>query len=703
VLSRISFLADDSSGSVGTHLAEYTYLGLGMVVKVDYPEPDLRLDLAHGGGADPYDGLDRFDRVDDLLWRNYGASSDAVRIKHGYDWASNRLWREDTVSKSQGTPVYLDEYYTYDGMYQLKNFDRGQLNGGYTGISGTPTKEEDWTLDPLGNWTGFVQKAAGTTSLDQARTVNEANEITNITETVGTAWPTPAYDRNGNSTSFPRPLALGSAYTATYDAWNRLVKLADGVDTVQENAYDGQNWRTVTKLYSGGTLSQTRHQYYSSQWQLVEEREGSATTPDRQWVWGIRYIDDLVLRERDTDANGSVDERLYAMQDPNWNVVAVAGTGGVVQERYSYTPYGVVTKLSASFGASSATIQWNEILYAGYRYDSSTGLYCVRYRYYHPEIGRWFSRDPLLYGAKDANLYRYTQSNPYLGTDSYGLSGPVRIGKWVTSADGICADVGLLDISMDLFKIPQAPMISLGASLIGGVQICAVCPSDEIGYYMYVGLGPSAGASIAPIFNIGARVGVAFVWNMPNADSYLGKFYNVAFSGSVGLIPAAFLGWPAALLGFNIEGFTGDPVDFFKGLILGRPWSATMGFTVGWKQTAFPQVGLSGAFEWFWGKGKAVGPHHRAITTLCCPAGAGGKGAKAADIRSAISTLGQADLGGAAKTLVGLAREEEGMLKRSAESETRRWLAKQLEGQSNHALEVSSKSNINVTIRWKAW
>ena len=61
-LSRISFLADDASGSVGTHLAEYTYLGLGMVVKVDYAEPDIRLDLAFGGGSDPYDGLDRFTR-----------------------------------------------------------------------------------------------------------------------------------------------------------------------------------------------------------------------------------------------------------------------------------------------------------------------------------------------------------------------------------------------------------------------------------------------------------------------------------------------------------------------------------------------------------------------------------------------------------------------------------------------------------------
>ncbi len=418
-LSRISYLADDASGSVGTHLAEYSYLGLGMVVKVDYPEPELAMDLAAGSGLDPYTGLDRFDRVVDLRWTS--ASSDAVRIKHGYDRAGSRLWREDVVAKSQITPVYLDEYYTYDGMYQLTAFDRGELNSGHTGISGTPSREEDWTLDALGNWDGYVQKAAGTTSLDQARTVNEANEITGISETVGPAWPTPGYDRNGNSTSFPQPLALTTGYDATYDAWNRLVKLEDGASTVQENEYDGQNWRTVTRLYSGGSLSQTRHQYYSSGWQLLEERVGSATTPERQFVWGTRYIDDLVLRERDTDASGSVNERLYSMQDPNWNVVAVSDASGAVQERYSYTPYGVVTKLSPTFGASSATIQWNEILYAGYRYESDTGLYYVRNRYYHPELGRWVSRDPLRQ-ALIGSLYSYAGARPAQFIDPSGLA-----------------------------------------------------------------------------------------------------------------------------------------------------------------------------------------------------------------------------------------------------------------------------------------
>jgi len=49
------------------------------IVKVDYPEPDLRFNLDHGTAGE-YDGMDPFGRVVDLLWRDYGSSSDAVRI-----------------------------------------------------------------------------------------------------------------------------------------------------------------------------------------------------------------------------------------------------------------------------------------------------------------------------------------------------------------------------------------------------------------------------------------------------------------------------------------------------------------------------------------------------------------------------------------------------------------------------------------------
>ena len=53
---------------------------------------------------------------------------------------------------------------------------------------------------------------------------------------------------------------------------------------------------------------------------MLEERI-SGSVPDRQYVWGLRYIDDLVLRNQFDD--GTPSQRLYAMQDANWNTVAV--------------------------------------------------------------------------------------------------------------------------------------------------------------------------------------------------------------------------------------------------------------------------------------------------------------------------------------------------------------------------------------------
>jgi hypothetical protein len=40
------------------------------------------------------------------------------------------------------------------------------------------------------------------------------------------------------------------------------------------------------------------------------ERIDSSSNPDRQYTWGGRYIDDLILRTRDSDINGSLDETL---------------------------------------------------------------------------------------------------------------------------------------------------------------------------------------------------------------------------------------------------------------------------------------------------------------------------------------------------------------------------------------------------------
>ncbi|RLS59612.1 MAG: hypothetical protein DWH91_00035, partial [Planctomycetota bacterium] len=190
----------------------------------------------------------------------------------------------------------------------------------------THTFSQCWTLDETGNWSGFKQSNDGATwSLEQTRSANTVNELTTINASVGEQWADPKYDANGNMSSIPRPglnrpswanlttdqwsdltadqwaeMEVAPTFRATYDAWNRLVKLTDGGsgETVQENQYDGRGYRSVTKTYTNGTLDETRHAYSTDQWQCIEERLGTSTTPDRQFIWGVRYIDDLILRDR---------------------------------------------------------------------------------------------------------------------------------------------------------------------------------------------------------------------------------------------------------------------------------------------------------------------------------------------------------------------------------------------------------------------
>ncbi len=219
VLNRLDAIQDDSGGSPGDVLASYSYLGLGTIVVEDYQQPDVRLEYFFDSA---YSGWDRFGRVVDQRWYDYGASADRDRFTYGYDRASSRLYRENTVASGK------DEFYTYDDVNRLATFDRGDLNAGKTAISGTPVKEEDWGLDMTGNWTDFLQKTSGSTDLNQDRTHNPVNEITGITETVGTAWIDPVHDKAGNMTTLPKPSSPATGLTCTWDARNRLVEVKEG-------------------------------------------------------------------------------------------------------------------------------------------------------------------------------------------------------------------------------------------------------------------------------------------------------------------------------------------------------------------------------------------------------------------------------------------------------------------------------------------
>jgi RHS repeat-associated protein len=171
--------------------------------------------------------------------------------------------------------------------------------------------------------------------------------------------------------------------------------------------YNGLNQRVRKTVGSTVTTS-----FFNQQWQELEAVTGGQTTAN---IWGLRYIDDLVLRER-----GS--ERLYSIADPNWNVVALTNASGTVQERMRYDAFGRITWLNAAFAVkANSDFAWNRA-FTGQVLDSETGMMLYRNRFYHTGLGRFVQRDPIGYGAGDENLYRYVSNMPLIHTDIRGLS-----------------------------------------------------------------------------------------------------------------------------------------------------------------------------------------------------------------------------------------------------------------------------------------
>ena len=412
--------------------AAYSYLGVGTIVTEDYDLVGVKLDY----GAVGTDGLDSFGRVIDHIWSD---DSDAIdEYLYGHDRSGNRVWKENAVAASLDPEVHLDELYEYDDLYQLIATDRGNLNVAKNGIvAGTEAFEQDWTLDGLGNWSGFEEDtdADGTLDIDQTRDHNAANEI----EEIDGSGTNIAHDLAGNMTRVPKLDGSGEHFHIEYDAWNRMVAVLEenGTTLVASYEYDAAG-RRIEKV-----VDDVNTHFFHNGNQVIETREDTGTAdpqdmqPKYQNVWSLRYIDSLILRDENTDTNDQCDDgRLFYLSDANYNVTALVGEVEVepdvfewqVVERYLYTPYGEAKVLNPDFTAGSSAYA-NTTLYTGRELDVETGLYYYRARYYNAQLGRFINRDPIGYAAGSMNLYAYVGGQPVNWVDPTGLI-PPHAGAW---------------------------------------------------------------------------------------------------------------------------------------------------------------------------------------------------------------------------------------------------------------------------------
>ena len=128
----------------------------------------------------------------------------------------------------------------------------------------------------------------------------------------------------------------------------------------------------------------------------------------------------MIARDRDTDNNGTLEQRLYVMQDANWNITAITNSTGAVVERFQYDAYGKRTVLSATFVAASDTFAFNHG-FAGEKADTVTGRVNFRNREYNVDLMRWTTMDPIGFAAGDMNWNQYVGAGPTGAVDPSGL------------------------------------------------------------------------------------------------------------------------------------------------------------------------------------------------------------------------------------------------------------------------------------------
>lgn len=102
----------------------------------------------------------------------------------------------------------------------------------------------------------------------------------------------------------------------------------------------------------------------------------------------------------------------YFISDDLGSVIALADAAGIVQTQYAYEPFGK----TVTTGMSNAnTFQFTA------RENDGTGLYFYRARYYHPELSRFISEDPIGFEGGDINLFAYVGNDPINHVDPLGL------------------------------------------------------------------------------------------------------------------------------------------------------------------------------------------------------------------------------------------------------------------------------------------
>ena len=111
-------------------------------------------------------------------------------------------------------------------------------------------------------------------------------------------------------------------------------------------------------------------------------------------------------------------ESYYYLADGLGSVTTITDSNQNIINSYTYDSFGNIIEQTGSLK--------NPFTYTAREYDTESGLYYYRARYFNPRIGRFLQEDPLW----DVNLYAYVNNNPVNWIDPWGLCGEKKKLSW---------------------------------------------------------------------------------------------------------------------------------------------------------------------------------------------------------------------------------------------------------------------------------
>ena len=288
--------------------------------------------------------------------------------------------------------------YVYDGLNQLvrENDQRADTTTVYTYTNGNITGKKVYKYT-LGNVGEEIKSSSYGYSNSEWRDL--------LTSFNGQAV---TYDEIGN------PLTFGSK---SFEWCGRqLERITDG-DNTYVYAYNTDGDR-VSKTVNG-----VKTEYFYNGSILAGQKTGDETL--------------IFMYDNNGDAFGFIynGEEYYYIKNVQNDIVAIADKNGDIVANYYYDAWGNVTQITGN----TALAQTNPLRYRSYYYDSETGYYHLKSRYYSPEVGRFLNADGIINANNDVlgnNLFVYCSNNPISFSDPSGCymisipaegDGPVEI------------------------------------------------------------------------------------------------------------------------------------------------------------------------------------------------------------------------------------------------------------------------------------